>query len=144
MSIQGGFGSSWWGKGRAWGASIATQKRAMATKTGGGQHIKHQGWSLTECYGHNIVCATTASLCEYGIWMCLLQRGLNTNPNRLIHCKKCQNWKQMVLHDVMNDAIVVNVPKFNHSAHQTSLHTEPTNEWWGPPPGATSWLSGST
>jgi hypothetical protein len=34
----------------------------------------------------------------------------------------------MVLHDVMNDAIVVNVPKFNHLAHQTSLHTEPTNE----------------
>lgn len=53
---------------------------------------------------------------------------LSIEVNRWLHCKKCQNWKQMVLHDVMNDAIVVNVPKLNHLAHQTSLHTEPTNE----------------
>ncbi len=53
---------------------------------------------------------------------------LSIQANRWLHCKKGQNLKQMVLHYVTDDAIVVKVPEISHLARQISLHTEPRNQ----------------
>jgi hypothetical protein len=62
----------------------------------------------------------------------LITNVLSIQANGWLHCKRGQNLKEMVLHDITDNALIVKVLENSHPTHQIYLTQNPLTAYYNP------------